>query len=86
MGRLAAVINPQELQVAPTEVVIPITGIRAMPELRIAPATIGFGNSELGELTIKPVTLTNIGGVPVEFNAYRLMGSNDFSFSSFKVI
>ena len=67
----AATVTPQELKVGPTEVSIPITGVRPKPELRIAPATIGFGDSEQGELTIKPVTLTNIGELAVEFNAYR---------------
>ena len=76
----AGAVTPDELEVAPTEVVIPITGVRPMPELRIAPTAVSFREAEQGEFTIKPVTLTNTGELGVEFNAYRLTGSNDFGF------
>jgi hypothetical protein len=76
----AASVSPREIQDSSdeTKVRIPIEGIRAQGELRIAPSDVDFGRTTQGNLNTEAVTITNVGSLPVLFQSYEVFGSSDF--------
>ena len=76
----ASSVTPRDIQARDDETVvrIPIEGIRAQGELRVAPSSVDFGRTLQGELETRPVTVTNVGSLPVNFQGYDVFGSSDF--------
>ena len=76
----ASSVTPSDIQSRDDETVvrIPIEGIRAQGELRVAPSSVDFGRTLQGELETRPVTITNVGSLPVNFSGYEVFGSSDF--------
>lgn len=76
----ASSVTPSDIQARDDETVIriPIEGIRAQGELRVAPSSVDFGRTLQGELEKRAVTITNVGSLPVNFTEYQVFGSSDF--------
>lgn len=79
-----AAVDPDALVLTTNLVVdrertVPITQTDANVEINVSPTTIDFGRVHAGQTERAPVTITNLGQLPLELHGLDLSGSQDFA-------
>ena len=59
---------------------IPLTGTGVAPPILLTPASIAFGDENVGVPVVKPVTVKNNGTSPISINSITVTGANTVSF------